>query len=113
MPRAIPANERQQYIAAIIRITQHCGRLTVSEAMKKLDLSRDTTQRYFREAAASGDVYRHGRLGLFRSERAALDFDMKRYGMVPKASVASINPSLLCSPVFQRFLDVQEAIHGQ
>lgn len=54
---------------------------------------------------------RHGRLGLFRDHRAVIDFDMKRFGLVPKAAVG-MNYSLLGSPVFQRVLDVREAIHG-
>lgn len=79
--------------------------------MKKLGLSRATVQRYFSEAEATGEVVRHGRLGLFRDQRALIDFDMKRLGMVPKAA-SGMNYSLLGSPVFQRVLDVQEAIHG-
>jgi hypothetical protein len=46
--------------------------------------------------------------GLFRDQRA-IDFDMKRFGLVPKTAVG-MNYSLLGSPVFQRVLDVQEAI---
>jgi hypothetical protein len=42
---------------------------------------------------------------------AVIDFDMKRFGLVPKVAVG-MNYSLLGSPVFQRVLDVQEAIHG-
>ncbi|MCS5961096.1 hypothetical protein LNP74_23050 [Klebsiella pneumoniae subsp. pneumoniae] len=49
--------------------------------------------------------------GLFRDQRAVIDFDMKRFGLVPKVAVG-MNYSLLGSPVFQRVLDVQEAIHG-
>nr|WP_269326397.1 DUF977 family protein [Klebsiella pneumoniae] len=89
----------------------HQGRLTTTEAMKKLGLSRATVQRYFSEAEATGEVVRHGRLGLFRDQRAVIDFDMKRFGLVPKVAVG-MNYSLLGSPVFQRVLDVQEAIHG-
>lgn len=111
MARSISAAERQEYIRAIIRITQYQGRLTTSEAMKKLGLSRDTVLKYFREAAASGEVVRHGRSGLFRDQRAVIDFDMRRFGLVPQSAVG-MNYSLLGSPVFQRFLDVQEAMHG-
>lgn len=111
MARALSATERRDYVHAVIRITKHQGRLTTTDAMKKLGLSRDTVLKYFREAAASGEVVRHGRSGLFRDERAVIDFDMQRFGMVPKAAVG-MNCSLLGSPVFQRFLDVQEAMHG-
>ncbi|EMH98285.1 hypothetical protein KPRYC492_14185 [Klebsiella pneumoniae RYC492] len=69
--------------------------------MKKMGLSRATVQRYFSEAEATGEVVRHGRLGLFRDQRAVNDFDMKRFGLVPKVAVG-MNYSLLGSPVFQR-----------
>ncbi|WP_049079614.1 DUF977 family protein [Klebsiella michiganensis] len=111
MARALSAAERREYVSAVIRITTHQGRLTTTDAMKKLGLSRDTVLKYFREAEATGEVVRHGRSGLFRDQRAIIDFDMKRYGLVPKA-VTGLNYSLLGSPVFQRVLDVQEAMHG-
>ena len=111
MARALSAVERREYVRAVIRITRHQGRLTTAEAMKKLGLSRATVKRYFSEAEATGEVVRHGRLGLFRDQRAVIDFDMKRFGLVPKVAVG-MNYSLLGSPVFQRVLDVQEAIHG-
>ena len=84
MARAFSAVERRDYVSAGIRITRHQGRLTTAEAMNKLGLSRATVQRYFSEAEATGEVVRHGRLGLFRDQRAVIDFDMKRLGMVPK-----------------------------
>lgn len=111
MARALSTAERREYVSAVIRITKHQGRLTTTEAMKKLGLSRDTVLKYFREAAASGEVVRHGRSGLFRDQRAIIDFDMKRYGLAPKAAIG-MNHNLLGSPVFQRFLDVQEAMRG-
>lgn len=109
MARALSAVERREYVRAVIRITKHQGRLTTTEAMKKLGLSRDTVLKYFRDAAASGEVVRHGRSGLFRDQRAIIDFDMKRFGLVPKTAVG-MNYSLLGCQVFQRVLDVQEAI---
>ena len=111
MARALSAAERREYVSAVIRITKHQGRLTTTEAMKKLGLSRDTVLKYFREAETTGEVVRHVRSGLFRDQRAIIDFDMKRYGLAPKA-VTGLNYSLLGSPVFQRVLDVQEAMHG-
>ena len=111
MARALSAVERREYVRAVILITRHQGRLTTAEAMKKLGLSRATVQRYFAEAEATGEVVRHGSSGLFRDHRTIIDFDMKRLGMVPKAA-SGVNYSLLGSPVFQRVLDVQEAIHG-
>ena len=72
MARALSAVERREYVRAVIRITRHQGRLTTSEAMKRLGLSRATVQRYFSEAEATGEVVRHGRLGLFRDQRAVI-----------------------------------------
>lgn len=73
MARAFSAVERREYVRAVIRITKHQGRLTTSDAMKKLGLSRDTVLKYFREAEATGEVVRHGRSGLFRDQRAVID----------------------------------------
>ena len=109
MARALSATERREYVRAVIRITKHQGRLTTTDAMKKLGLCRSTIQKYFLDAEATGEVVRHGRLGLFRDQRAVIDFDMQRFGMAPR-EVAGMNYSLLGSPVFQRVLDVQEAI---
>lgn len=111
MARALSVAERREYVRAVIRITKHQGRLTTTDAMKKLGLCRSTVQKYFLDAEATGEVVRHGRLGLFRDQRAVIDFDMKRFGLVPKAATG-MNYSLLGSPVFQRVLDVQEAMHG-
>lgn len=36
MARALSAVERREYVRAVIRITRHQGRLTTTEAMKKL-----------------------------------------------------------------------------
>ncbi|MGE6028455.1 DUF977 family protein, partial [Klebsiella pneumoniae] len=38
MARALSAVERREYVRAVIRITRHQGRLTTTEAMKKLGL---------------------------------------------------------------------------
>ena len=111
MARALSAAERREYVSAVIRITKHQGRLTTTEAMNKLGLSRDTVLKYFREAEASGEVVRHGRLGLFRDHRAVIYFDMQRFGMAPKIAIG-MNHNLLGGSFFQRFLDVQEAMHG-
>lgn len=111
MARALSAVERREYVRAVIRITRASGAPHDHRGNEKLGLSRATVQRYFSEAEATGEVVRHGRLGLFRDQRAVIDFDMKRFGLVPKVAVG-MNYSLLGSPVFQRVLDVQEAIHG-
>ncbi|MBZ6730237.1 DUF977 family protein [Klebsiella grimontii] len=111
MARALSGAERREYVLAVIRITKHQGRLTTTDAMKKLGLCRSTVQKYFLDAEVTGEVVRHGRLGLFRDQRAIIDFDMKRFGLVPKAATG-MNYSLLGSPVFQRVLDVQEAMYG-
>ena len=39
MARALSAVERREYVRAVIRITRHQGRLTTTEAMKKLGLT--------------------------------------------------------------------------
>ncbi|MCV5365969.1 DUF977 family protein [Escherichia coli] len=39
----------------------------------------NTAEKYFRDAAKSGEVVRHGKCGLFRDYRATIDFDMERF----------------------------------
>ena len=42
-------------------------------------LHRTTAEKYIRIAIQQGELIRHGRSGIFRDQRAAIDFDMERY----------------------------------
>ncbi|MDA8487449.1 DUF977 family protein [Kluyvera sp. Awk 3] len=79
MARPKTPEQKSACIGRIIELTRQHGRLTVKQASAILGLNRSTTEKYFREAAAGGEVVRHGRLGLFRDQRAIIDFDLQRY----------------------------------
>lgn len=71
--------QKQACVQAIIKLTREKGRLTVKEACAELRMSRDTAGRYFQAAVRTGKVIRYGRLGLFRDQRATIDFDLQRF----------------------------------
>ena len=71
--------QKQACVQAIIELTRKKGRLTVKEACAELGLCRDTAGRYFQAAVRTGMVIRYGRLGLFRDQRATIDFDLQRF----------------------------------
>ena len=112
MARGLSAAERAACIQQIIDLTHRRGRLTVCSAVKILALHRTTVLKYFRVAEDSGEVIRHGRLGLFRDQRAIIDFDLLRFGGRTPAPNIGMNHTCRSSKVFQRFLDVQEALHN-
>ena len=71
--------ERSGRIRKIINHTIENGRMTVNEAASLLGVHRRTAERYFRAAVSEGNVIRYGRLGLFRDQRAIIDFDLVRF----------------------------------
>ncbi|HBY8541544.1 TPA: DUF977 family protein [Klebsiella pneumoniae] len=71
--------KRDSFIKQIIDETRLRGRLTVRDACQMLGMNRDAVQRYFKIAENSGEVYRHGNLGLFPDYRATIKFDLQRY----------------------------------
>jgi hypothetical protein len=42
-------------------------------------LHRSTAEKYIRVAVEQGQLIRHGRCGIFRDQRAVIDFDMERF----------------------------------
>ncbi len=80
MARAFSAVERREYVRAVIRITRHQGRLTTAEGNEKLGAEpRYCPAVFCRSRSDWRGLSRHGRLGLFRDQRAVIDFDMKRF----------------------------------
>lgn len=71
--------QQQASVQRIIELTRERGRLTVKEACAELCMCRDAAGKHFRAAAATGEVIRYGRLGLFRDQRATIDFDLNRF----------------------------------
>lgn len=84
MARSKSPRERAICIERIIELTKQYGRLTVTDASAMLGLHRGTTERYFHRAAEQGGLIRYGRCGLFRDQRATIDFDLQRFGSANK-----------------------------
>lgn len=71
--------ERSLFIAWIIELVKTLGRATTNEVAAMFGLHRTTAEKYIRAAIEQGQLIRHGRSGVFRDQRAVIDFDMERY----------------------------------
>ncbi len=79
MPRPKTQHERTLFIAWIIELVKKHGRATTSDVVAIFGLHRTTAEKYIRAAVEQGKLIRHGRCGVFRDQRAVIDFDMERY----------------------------------
>ncbi len=72
-------SERTLFIAWIIELVKKHGRATTRDVAAMFGLHRTTAEKYIRAAVDQGKLIRHGRCGVFRDQRAVIDFDMERY----------------------------------
>lgn len=79
MPRPKTQSERAQIISKIIEMVKEHGRITTKEVVAMFALHRTTAEKYIRIAVLRGDLIRYGRCGIFRDQRAIIDFDLKRF----------------------------------
>lgn len=79
MPRPKTQHERTLFIAWIIELVKKHGRATTRDVAAMFGLHRTTAEKYIRAAVEQGKLIRHGRCGVFRDQRAVIDFDMERY----------------------------------
>ncbi|KFC98280.1 Bacterial protein of uncharacterised function (DUF977) [Leclercia adecarboxylata] len=79
MPRPKTQHERTLFIAWIIELVKKHGRATTNDVVAIFGLHRTTAEKYIRAAVEQGKLIRHGRCGVFRDQRAVIDFDMERY----------------------------------
>ncbi|QLR43709.1 DUF977 family protein [Enterobacter sp. RHBSTW-00994] len=79
MPRPKTHNERALIITWIIELVKQYGHATTKEIAAMFGIHRTTAEKYIRVAMKRGDLIRHGRCGIFRDQRAVIDFDLKRY----------------------------------
>ncbi|MBB1199632.1 DUF977 family protein [Enterobacteriaceae bacterium 89] len=110
MARPKTSTQKAWYIERIIHLTQQHGRITVKDASAMFGLNRGTTEKYFREAAARGSLVRHGRCGLFRDQRATIDFDLQRFSYAGKTNQAPRYSDLFSGPVMRRVKSIYRAI---
>ncbi|EHW2741467.1 DUF977 family protein [Escherichia coli] len=106
MPRSNPPQKQEALIQIIIEEVNLRGRLTVNQASEMLSLHRGTTEKYFREATIRGGLIRHGRCGLFRDQRAVLDFDLQRFSYNSGKSLVDLPPDFRGSAVMRRVIEI-------
>jgi len=79
MPRPKTRKERTLFIAWIIELVKKHGRTTTNDVVAMFGLHRNNAEKYIRAATEQGHLIRYGRCGIFRDQRAIIDFDLKRY----------------------------------
>lgn len=79
MPRPKTQSERAQIIIRIIELVNEHGRITTKDVFVMFDLHRTSAEKYMRIALDRGGLIRYGRCGIFRDQRAVIDFDLKRF----------------------------------
>ena len=79
MARPKTNQERSLLIAWIIEMVKKHGHATTKDIVEMFGLHRSTAEKYIRVAIKQGELIRHGRRGIFRDQRAVIDFDMERY----------------------------------
>lgn len=79
MARKKTDRERIVIINRIIELVKEHGRITTKDVIAMFDLHRTTAEKYLRTAVEQGSLVRHGRCGIFRDQRATIDFDLKRF----------------------------------
>lgn len=79
MARPKTHEERSLFIAWIIEMVKKHGHATTKDIVAMFGLHRTTAEKYIRVAVERGNLIRHGRCGIFRDQRAVIDFDQKRF----------------------------------
>lgn len=79
MPRPKTHEERTVMINRIIELVKEQGRFTTKDVVAMFNLHRTTAEKYIRIAVLRGELIRYGRCGIFRDQRAIINFDLKRF----------------------------------
>jgi DeoR/GlpR family transcriptional regulator of sugar metabolism len=79
MPKPKTHDERTRIINRIIELVKEHGRITTKEVVAMFNLHRTTAEKYIRLAVQRGELIRYGRCGIFRDQRAIIDFDLSRF----------------------------------
>ncbi|QJT80410.1 DUF977 family protein [Kosakonia sp. MUSA4] len=106
MARPNTAEERTACINVIIDETRYRGRLTSGDVVNMFKLHRNTAEKYIREAVCEGNLVRHGRCGIFRDQRATIDFDYERF--TSKAPKTVPNPGAFTIMTNQQLITAAE-----
>ena len=98
MPRPKTHEERTVMINRIIELVKEQGRITTKDVVAMFNLHRTTAEKYIRIAVLRGELIRYGRCGIFRDDRAIIDFDLNRFSssqaelMTRFSVISAINP---------------------
>ncbi len=79
MARPKTHQERTLFIAWIIEMVKKNGHATTKDIVEMFGLHRTIAEKYIGVVIKQGSLIRHGRCGIFRDERAVIDFDLERY----------------------------------
>ncbi|EOZ1417358.1 TPA: DUF977 family protein [Enterobacter hormaechei subsp. hoffmannii] len=90
MARKKTDKERALIINRIIELVKEQGRITTNDVVAMFGLHRTTAEKYLRVAVEQGGLVRHGRCGIFRDQRATIDFDLKRFSHNKAAARAQL-----------------------
>lgn len=108
MARPKTHRERTIIIDRIIHMVKAHGHMTTSEVVSLFGLHRGTAEKYLRIALERGGFIRHGRCGIFRDQRAVIDYDLRRYSSSQEKGFSAL-PALEKSPVMGRVMQVYGA----
>ncbi|EGR9571015.1 DUF977 family protein [Salmonella enterica subsp. enterica serovar Grumpensis] len=79
MSRPKTHQERTLIIDRLTELVNEQGHITTRDTVMLFGIHRTTAEKYLRETMRRGGFLRHGRSGIFRDQRAMIDFDMRRY----------------------------------
>lgn len=79
MARPKNHEERTLIINRIIELVKEQGRITTKDVVAMFDLHRSTAEKDIRIAVQRGEFIRYDRCGIFRGQRAIIDFDLSRF----------------------------------
>ncbi|EAB2012450.1 DUF977 family protein [Salmonella enterica] len=100
MARPKTHSERMIILERIIGLVKEQGRITTNDVVAMFGVHRTTAEKYLQIALVRGGFIRHGRCGVFRDQRAVIDYDLKRYSC-NKTTGFSALPALEKSQVMQ------------
>lgn len=100
MARPKTQEERSLFIAWIIEMVKKYGHATTKDIVEMFGVHRTTAEKYLRIALERGGFIRHGRCGIFRDQRAVIDYDLRRYSSSQVTGFSAL-PVLEKSPVMQ------------
>ncbi|EBX0466444.1 DUF977 family protein [Salmonella enterica subsp. enterica] len=100
MARPKTHSERMIILERIIGLVKEQGRITTNDVVAIFGVHRTTAEKYLRIALERGGFIRHGRCGIFRDQRAVIDYDLRRYSSSQVTGFLAL-PVLEKSPVMQ------------